>query len=127
MIFEAILSRAPVSAIRLNPDLPAELERIINRALENDRNLRYQHASEMRAELQRLKRDTDSSRSVLRLMRLLLHHRTNQPRTNRRAAAVLQLQSLLRLSRFPPLRAVRPSRFPPQTFPGEAKPTRTAG
>src|SRR5438477_4328285 len=45
VIFEAILSRAPVSPIRLNPDLPAELERIINRALEKDRNLRYQHAS----------------------------------------------------------------------------------
>src|SRR5438552_8423434 len=65
VIFEAILSRAPVSPIRLNPDLPAELERIINRALEKDRNLRYQHASEMRAELQRLKRDTDSSRLVM--------------------------------------------------------------
>ena len=65
VIFEAILSRAPISAVRLNPDLPAELERIINRALEKDRNLRYQHASEMRAELQRLKRDTDSSRSIV--------------------------------------------------------------
>jgi eukaryotic-like serine/threonine-protein kinase len=65
VIFESILSRAPVSAIRLNPDLPAELERIINRALEKDRDLRYQHASEMRAELQRLKRDTDSSRRVV--------------------------------------------------------------
>src|ERR1700758_576362 len=63
VIFEAILSRAPVSPTRLNPDLPPELERIINRALEKDRELRYQHASEMRAELQRLKRDTDSSRS----------------------------------------------------------------
>src|SRR5215510_1235544 len=65
VIFEAILARAPVSPIRLNPDLPAELERIINRALEKDRNLRYQHASEIRAELQRLKRDTDSSRSAV--------------------------------------------------------------
>lgn len=65
VIFESILNRAPVSAIRLNPDLPAELERIINRALEKDRDLRYQHASEMRAELQRLKRDTDSSRRVV--------------------------------------------------------------
>src|SRR5690349_3964734 len=64
VIFEAILGRAPISPVRLNPDLPAELERIVNRALEKDRNLRYQHASEMRAELQRLKRDTDSSRSV---------------------------------------------------------------
>jgi len=64
MIFEAVLNRAPVPPIRLNPDLPAELERIINRALEKDRDLRYQHASDMRAELQRLKRDTDSSRHV---------------------------------------------------------------
>jgi eukaryotic-like serine/threonine-protein kinase len=63
MIFDAILNRAPVAPIRLNPDLPAEVERIINRALEKDRELRYQHASEMRAELLRLKRDTDSSRS----------------------------------------------------------------
>ena len=65
VIFEAILDRAPVAAIRLNPDLPAELERIINRALEKDRELRYQHASEIRADLQRLKRDTDSSRRVV--------------------------------------------------------------
>jgi eukaryotic-like serine/threonine-protein kinase len=64
IIFEAVLNRAPVSLTRLNPDVPAELERIINRALEKDRDLRYQHASEMRAELQRLKRDTDSSRQV---------------------------------------------------------------
>jgi serine/threonine protein kinase len=64
MIFEAVLNRAPVPAIRLNPDVPAELERIINRALEKDRDLRYQHASDVRAELQRLKRDTDSSRHI---------------------------------------------------------------
>src|SRR5438874_12338513 len=63
VIFEAILNRPPVSPIRLNPDLPPKFEDIINRALEKDRELRYQHASEMRAELQRLKRDTDSSRS----------------------------------------------------------------
>ena len=63
MIFDAILNRAPAAPVRLNPDLPPELERIIDRGLEKDRELRYQHASEMRAELQRLKRDTDSSRS----------------------------------------------------------------
>src|SRR6202158_3146077 len=63
VIFNAILERDPVPAIRLNPDLPPKLEDTINKALEKDRNLRYQHASDMRADLQRLKRDTDSSRS----------------------------------------------------------------
>ena len=60
-MFEAILNRAPVPAVRLNADVPPKLEDIINKVLEKDRNLRYQHASEMRADLQRLKRDTDSS------------------------------------------------------------------
>ena len=64
-IFESILTRAPNSAVRLNPELPAKLEDIINRAMEKDRNLRYQHASDLRAELQRLKRDTESSRSAV--------------------------------------------------------------
>jgi serine/threonine protein kinase len=64
IIFDGVLNRAPASPARLNPDVPAELERIINRALEKDRDLRYQHASEMRAELTRLKRDTDSSRQI---------------------------------------------------------------
>ena len=65
VIFESILNRAPIPPVRLNPDVPAELERIIGRALEKDRDLRYQHASEIRAELQRLKRDTESSRRVV--------------------------------------------------------------
>jgi serine/threonine protein kinase/tetratricopeptide (TPR) repeat protein len=63
-IFDAILNRAPVAPVRLNPDLPAKLEDIINKALEKDRNLRYQSAAEMRADLQRLKRDTDTGRSA---------------------------------------------------------------
>jgi len=61
-IFNAILERQPVPALRLNPDLPPKLEDIINRALEKDRELRYQGAAEMRSELKRLKRDTDSGR-----------------------------------------------------------------
>ncbi len=64
VIFEAILSRAPASPARLNPDVPAELERIINKTLEKDRNLRYQSAADLRTDLARLKRDTDSSRSA---------------------------------------------------------------
>jgi serine/threonine protein kinase len=64
VIFKAILDAAPTPAVRLNPNLSAELERIINKCLEKDRNLRYQHASEMRADLQRLKRDTESGRSA---------------------------------------------------------------
>ena len=65
VIFKAILDAAPPPALRLNPHLPPELEDIISRALEKDRNLRYQHASDMRTELQRLKRDTESGKVVL--------------------------------------------------------------
>jgi len=65
VIFEAILNRAPAGVARVNADSPAELERIINKALEKDRELRYQHASDMRADLIRLKRDIGSGRSAV--------------------------------------------------------------
>ena len=64
VIFKSILDGTPVSAVRLNPDVPAELERIINKALEKNRNLRYQNAADMRTDLQRLKRDTESHSSA---------------------------------------------------------------
>src|SRR5271170_6730685 len=61
IIFESILNRAPTPAVRLNPDLPAELEQIINKALEKDRDLRYQNAADLRTDFKRLKRDNESS------------------------------------------------------------------
>jgi eukaryotic-like serine/threonine-protein kinase len=65
IIFDAILNRPPVVMVRLNPDVPPKLEDIINKALEKDRDLRYQHAAELRTDLQRLKRDTDSRRMAV--------------------------------------------------------------
>jgi TolB-like protein/Tfp pilus assembly protein PilF/predicted Ser/Thr protein kinase len=65
VIHDATLNRTPTPAGRVNPDLPPELERVINKALEKKRDLRYQHASDIRTDLRRLKRDTDSGRSVI--------------------------------------------------------------
>ena len=63
VVFDAILNRAPTSAIHLNPQLPPKLEEVINKALERNRDLRYQHAADLRTDLKRLKRDTESGRS----------------------------------------------------------------
>jgi len=64
LIFDAILNRTPIPPLRLNPSLPPKLEDIIHRALEKDRELRFQHASEMRSELLRLKRDSETQRAI---------------------------------------------------------------
>ena len=68
VIFNAILEKAPVPSVRLNPDIPPRLEELIAKALEKDRRMRYQHAAEMRTDLARLKRDTDSGRSSAAVM-----------------------------------------------------------
>jgi len=68
VIFKAILDGTPTPAVRINPDLPAELERIINKALEKDHNLRYQHASDVRTDLRRLKRNMESRPEIPRLI-----------------------------------------------------------
>jgi len=100
VIFDAILNRAPVAPVRLNPDLPPQLEAIINKALEKDRNLRYQHASEMRTDLERLQRDTGSRRSRVGVAEMEAAVAEPEPRSRRSsksiAAAVDQPKSSLR-------------------------------
>jgi eukaryotic-like serine/threonine-protein kinase len=76
VMFKEILDSSPTPAVRLNPDLPPELDRIIHKALEKDRNLRYQHASDMRTDLQRLKRDTESAQIPAAKAGVTAHRRT---------------------------------------------------
>jgi len=96
VICEAILNRAPVPAVRLNHAVPAELERIINKALEKDRNLRYQGAAEMRADLQRLKRDSDTGRFAAGSsgsVPIAVSSEAVDPRSSRQPAATVPTQS----------------------------------
>jgi serine/threonine protein kinase/tetratricopeptide (TPR) repeat protein len=74
LVFNAILERAPVPPLRINPDVPTELERIIGKALEKDSHLRYQHASEIRSDLRRLKRDRKSGRRPTRIVARITSH-----------------------------------------------------
>src|SRR5260370_5922339 len=64
VIFESILNRLPASPVRVNPDIPPEMERIIHKSLEKDCDVRYQHAADLLADLKRLKRETDSASTV---------------------------------------------------------------
>jgi TolB-like protein len=64
-VFDSILNRAPVAPVRMNPDIPTKLDEVITKCLEKDRNLRYQHASEIRTDLQRLRRDTESGKTAV--------------------------------------------------------------
>jgi len=89
VIFESILNRAPASAIRLNPYIPPKLEEIINKCLEKDRNLRYQHASDIRTDLQRLKRDSESGKSAATVAGAATHSRRVLWRLVASAAAVM--------------------------------------
>jgi Tol biopolymer transport system component len=89
VIFHAILERDPVPPVRLNPDLPPKLDEIINKALEKDRDLRYQSASELRADLKRLKRDTNSGRSAAAVSGGSAEHSSAAVRTGGLAGAVV--------------------------------------
>ncbi len=91
-IFESILNRQPIPITRINLDLPPELERIVNKALEKDRNLRYQHAADIRTDLKRLERDTSSGRIRISDIKQLLSlappraaHSSSQPNPPMRA------------------------------------------
>jgi len=122
LIFNAILELPPIPAVRLNPDLPAKLEDIINKALEKDRNLRYQVAAEMRADLQRLKRDTDTGRAVAAASSgsvpavLEPAHSDSHPRSSSGSAARVSSGSVV----TPASAAAIPSAVPPPPSP-EAK------
>ena len=87
-MFDSILNRSPVPPVRINPDTPSKLEEIINKCLEKDRNLRYQHASDVRTDLQRLRRDTESARLSSATPATAPHRVANRTRTWAISAAV---------------------------------------
>ena len=95
VIFAAILEKLPVLPVRLNPDVPNELERIINKCLEKDRSLRYQHASELRADLKRLKRDTTSGQHITTAPSMRPAATAGRPRPIRLIAAAASLFMVL--------------------------------
>jgi serine/threonine protein kinase/tetratricopeptide (TPR) repeat protein len=94
VIFEAILNRAPLAPVRLNPEVPPKLEEIIHKALEKDRDLRYQHASEVLIDLKRLKRDTDSGRTAVSGSAIPTAFRPQQPSKTIASLAVLPFVNL---------------------------------
>ena len=98
VITEAILNRVPVAPVRLNPEIPAELEHIINKALEKDPKLRYQHASDMRTDLQRLKRDSDSGKSASFVQQPSDDVRTGESRDSTPSSARADVGSSSRMS-----------------------------
>jgi Tol biopolymer transport system component len=126
MVFDAILHKAPTSAVRLNPELPSELDPIVNKALEKDRKLRYQSASEIGVDLKRLKREVESGRSssVSRTTTTLTgtsRRRRSWPRIT--AISVLALVGLLALAFIfrPTLPPPRITGFTPITHDGQVK------